>query len=514
MRCLTTVSACLLACVSLPGPAQEPGPSGAQQFVDAMEAYVSWQEALPDNPGLTGAAANAAWRTLNGQVLQSFSNVDVGEPVWSLCALQNAGLSLRQLVYLDSNQHLDHAALNQAALDLFAEADRIIANANPVQLCVSADRREYPPPTDANAIRDELDTLCRVFTGIEVTGFEGLSERQKLVAMLARAGNMSAPVSTIFASMERVAVERRYGMIQRGAQDAGVSDWHCQYLEDSRFPWFADSEELTLASAAPSTMLAQASAPDSPLIALTSRAVLVNDEHILSLQEGLIPEGQRVSSSSPIVPDLRQAVQEDLTIRARWAVLRDEEAPTDFVWSVHASTPYATVVQALFTSSAAGSDTARFVLRTADGSWTERELSISSGTDDSGSTGPWVAVHLSAAGFRLHLRAGALPGWGPVSEALSQREESCAIEGITLCDPTGYYRLYERLAALHDREQIEGIVISADADVPWGDVVTVMETVRWWRGSGFESNQAMWDAPLDSSPDFFTNHRLALPPVD
>jgi len=503
--------------------AQHSDGTPVERFMAGMQTVVDWQETLPEAPGWSADEAATALSTLQSDVLPTFSLVDVSEPVWSLCSREVAGLTYLNLIHSDSEQHLDHNALQASADEHFALADELIATHSPTQLCLSPARRAYPAPSDATSIRDELDTFCRVLTDTPSNELESVSDRQRLMFLVARAGNMSTPVRELFSGLGLVTMEDRYAHIQSTAAELGVAGWRCRYLEDSRFPWFSDSAEITLARAAPSSEVLQVSEPSADSITLTSSGVLLNDEYIVGLRDGHIPEGQRVSSRSPIVPALAQAMRENLALREQWTQRLGREADTDYLFIVHSSLPYITVAQVLFTAYSAGMGSHRIVLRTADDGWTERVM-VEPPTSELGTaTLPSISLHVSTSGVALQLNVPSESASArEAASELSQPHSACSEDGVTFCKAAALHLGYSRLVSIHDDENLAGVwpevpyvVISADPEVPWQSVVDIAEIVRWRRDSpSFQSDEAMWASPMHAPAELFQQIGLNLPAAD
>ena len=101
---------------------------------------------------------------------------------------------------------------------------------------------------------------------------------------------------------------------------------------------------------------------DTMAITISRQAVLVNDQFVVSIRDGDIPEGKRVSATSPIIPDLQTAVEEVLHVEEQWAVHRqDLQRRVATVIADHETT-YQVLTYVMMTASAAGVQEFKFAI--------------------------------------------------------------------------------------------------------------------------------------------------------
>ncbi len=112
---------------------------------------------------------------------------------------------------------------------------------------------------------------------------------------------------------------------------------------------------------------------DAMTITISQQAVLVNDEIAVSIRDGDIPEGKRVSATSPIIPDLQAAVEDVLHVEEQWAVRRQDVGNTVVTIIADHGTTYQVLTYVMMTASAAGIQEFKFaILQRNDGQlWNE-----------------------------------------------------------------------------------------------------------------------------------------------
>ena len=117
------------------------------------------------------------------------------------------------------------------------------------------------------------------------------------------------------------------------------------------------SEELTMPWSS-----ALDAVEDSLTITITTQAVLVNNEHVVDVRDGDIPESVRVSATSPIIPSLQSRVEEVLHVEERWDVVR-QAAGENFVTIIaDDDTSYQVLTYVMMTASVAGVESFRFAV--------------------------------------------------------------------------------------------------------------------------------------------------------
>ncbi|MBN1946295.1 MAG: biopolymer transporter ExbD [Bradymonadales bacterium] len=101
---------------------------------------------------------------------------------------------------------------------------------------------------------------------------------------------------------------------------------------------------------------------DNMVITITKQAVLVNNSFVVEVVSGDIPENKRVSSTSPLIPDLQQAVEEVLHVQERWAVIRQEAAEHVCTIIADRETPYQVIAYVMMSASAGGVQRFKFAI--------------------------------------------------------------------------------------------------------------------------------------------------------
>lgn len=105
---------------------------------------------------------------------------------------------------------------------------------------------------------------------------------------------------------------------------------------------------------------------DGMTITITADSVLVNDEGVVNVRNGEIPETSRVSAASPIIPDLQAAVERVMAVEERWAVSRQEAFERQVTIIADHETTYQVLTYVMMTASAAGVQEFKFaILRSA-----------------------------------------------------------------------------------------------------------------------------------------------------
>ena len=101
---------------------------------------------------------------------------------------------------------------------------------------------------------------------------------------------------------------------------------------------------------------------DTMTITISRQAVLVNDQFVVSIRDGDIPEGKRVSATSPIIPDLQTAVEEVLHVEEQWAVSRQDLQRRVVTVIADHETTYQVLTYVMMTASAAGVQEFKFAI--------------------------------------------------------------------------------------------------------------------------------------------------------
>ena len=110
---------------------------------------------------------------------------------------------------------------------------------------------------------------------------------------------------------------------------------------------------------------------DTMTITITKQAVLVNNEYVLDVVEGDIPEGSRVSASSPIIPELQASIEDVLHVEERWDVVRQDAGQRVATVIADHHTTYQVLAYVMMTASAAGIQNFKFAIlqRSPDALW-------------------------------------------------------------------------------------------------------------------------------------------------
>jgi biopolymer transport protein ExbD len=101
---------------------------------------------------------------------------------------------------------------------------------------------------------------------------------------------------------------------------------------------------------------------DMMTITITKQAVLVNDEFVVAITDGQIPESSRVSATSPIIPDLQVRVEDVLHIEERWDQVQGEVSERACTVIADHTTPYEVLAYVMMTASAAGVQNFKFAI--------------------------------------------------------------------------------------------------------------------------------------------------------
>jgi biopolymer transport protein ExbD len=110
---------------------------------------------------------------------------------------------------------------------------------------------------------------------------------------------------------------------------------------------------------------------DTMTITITRQAVLVNNQYVVDVREGDIPEGSRVSASSPIIPELQSAIEDVLHVEERWDVVRETASERVATVIADHETTYQVLTYVMMTASAAGVQNFKFAIlqRERDALW-------------------------------------------------------------------------------------------------------------------------------------------------
>jgi biopolymer transport protein ExbD len=106
-------------------------------------------------------------------------------------------------------------------------------------------------------------------------------------------------------------------------------------------------------------------------ITITRLAVLVNNDWVVDVRDGDIPEGNRVSASSPIIPELQSKIEDVLHVEERWDVVRETAGTRVATIIADHETTYQVLTYVMMTASAAGVQNFKFAIlqRARDGLW-------------------------------------------------------------------------------------------------------------------------------------------------
>ena len=110
---------------------------------------------------------------------------------------------------------------------------------------------------------------------------------------------------------------------------------------------------------------------DSLTITITRQAVLVNSDYVVDVRDGDIPEGSRVSASSPIIPELQAKIEDVLHVEERWDVVRQVAGERVATVIADHETTYQVLTYVMMTASAAGVQNFKFAIlrRSPDSLW-------------------------------------------------------------------------------------------------------------------------------------------------
>ena len=101
---------------------------------------------------------------------------------------------------------------------------------------------------------------------------------------------------------------------------------------------------------------------DTMTITITKQAVQVNNEYVVDVRDGDIPEGNRVSASSPIIPQLQAAVEDVLHVEERWDTVRQEVQERVATIIADNETTYQVLTYVMMSASAAGVQNFKFAI--------------------------------------------------------------------------------------------------------------------------------------------------------
>jgi len=110
---------------------------------------------------------------------------------------------------------------------------------------------------------------------------------------------------------------------------------------------------------------------DTMTITITRQAVLVNSDYVVDVRDGDIPEGSRVSASSPIIPELQAKIEDVLHVEERWDVVRQDAGERVATVIADHETTYQVLTYVMMTASAAGVQNFKFAIlrRPPDALW-------------------------------------------------------------------------------------------------------------------------------------------------
>jgi biopolymer transport protein ExbD len=101
---------------------------------------------------------------------------------------------------------------------------------------------------------------------------------------------------------------------------------------------------------------------DTMTIAITQHAVLVNNEFVVNVDQGDIPEGDRISRESPIIPDLQAKVEDVIHVQERWDRVQQDVGERVATIIADHETTYQVLTYVMMTASSAGVQKFRFAI--------------------------------------------------------------------------------------------------------------------------------------------------------
>ncbi len=101
---------------------------------------------------------------------------------------------------------------------------------------------------------------------------------------------------------------------------------------------------------------------DMMTLTVTKQSVMVLDEAVIPLVDGILDPQYLQSSESAIVPELQQQIEETLSEREEWARFSGQEFQRVATIIADSQTPYRTLTQVMITSAAAGIQNFKFAV--------------------------------------------------------------------------------------------------------------------------------------------------------
>lgn len=101
---------------------------------------------------------------------------------------------------------------------------------------------------------------------------------------------------------------------------------------------------------------------DMMTITVTKTSIMVLDEAVIPLSDGVLDPQYLQSAESAIVPELQQQIVETLAEREQWAQYSNEEFQRVVTIIADSQTQYRTLTQVMITSAAAGIENFKFAV--------------------------------------------------------------------------------------------------------------------------------------------------------
>ena len=101
---------------------------------------------------------------------------------------------------------------------------------------------------------------------------------------------------------------------------------------------------------------------DMMTMTVTKQTIMVLDQGIIPLEDGILDPQHLQSAESAIIPELQQQIEETLEERQQWAEFSGEEFQAVVTIIADSQTPYRTLTQVMITSAAAGIENFKFAV--------------------------------------------------------------------------------------------------------------------------------------------------------
>ena len=101
---------------------------------------------------------------------------------------------------------------------------------------------------------------------------------------------------------------------------------------------------------------------DMMTLTVTKQSVMVLDEAVIPLVDGILDPQYLQSSESAIIPELQQQIEETMSEREEWARFSGQEFQAVVTIIADSQTPYRTLTQVMITSAAAGIQNFKFAV--------------------------------------------------------------------------------------------------------------------------------------------------------